>query len=342
MEWFTELPIAVRIFLWVAFMALISLISVLVRRTTGVNLEMGADFGNKSKKCSSCLSVIPADASRCKNCGEAQNLSLKTMSSSGNPAYAEPTEKTCPACISQVPFIASRCKFCGIDLVVEDLSEIRRALEEQEKKAIESENLRRTEADNAARIQQEQAAAKQKEKERIRIEHLDSLTPLKRFLTLRKVPIALVLIGIVICAIVIPGQISKARESSEKEQTRQQAMKSAAAADDTDRANAIATAENDIAEFETQYCALLNTASKDSGFKRYIGSDFYDLSEAEKDVVKEKYIVNLTEIYTKYTSLGVRLGADRGKYVSPILELHVTSYWGPGDTDEIIAKCSAY
>lgn len=250
-------------------------------------------------------------------------------------------EKTCPACISQVPFIASKCKFCGIDLVVEDLSLIKKAFEETERKEREAENLRRKTEEDAERLQKERIAFEQSEKERLRKEHLESLSPLKRFLTVRKIPLTLALIAVVVSALVIPSQISKAREASAKEQARQQAKQSAAAAEESKRADALANAEKYVAEFETQYCELLNSALKDSEFRRFISNIWTsDMSEADKDVVKEKYYVGLVEIYTKYTSLGVNLGADRANFVSPILELHPVSY--RGDSTNVISQCSAY
>ena len=250
--------------------------------------------------------------------------------------------KTCPACISQVPFIASKCKFCGIDLVVEDRSHIKKAFEDAERKEREAENSRQRAQEDAERGQKERAAFEQSEKERVRKEHLESLSPLKRFLTVRKIPLTLVLIGIVVSALVIPGQISKARQASEKEQARQQAKQSAAAAQESSRADALANAENLIAEFETQYCQLLNSALKDSEFRRYIDAAGNDMTEAERDVIKEKYDVGLTEIYTKYTSLGIELGDERQNYLSPIFELHISSYGFQNDSNEIISKCSAY
>ena len=119
MEWFTELPWQMRVVLG---MATLTMISIFVRKTTGVNLGLGADQGNKSKKCSSCLSVIPFDASKCKRCGTsqfAQSGAVKVNPISGRvETIVEPKEKTCPACISEVPFIATKCRFCGTDLEV--------------------------------------------------------------------------------------------------------------------------------------------------------------------------------------------------------------------------------
>ena len=339
MEWFTELPTMVRFFL---IFSTITLISIFVRKTTGINLGLGADQANKSKKCSSCLSVIPLNASRCKNCGEVQALPLNSNNSSNTSTSMEPSEKTCPACISQVPFIASKCKFCGSDLVVEDLSHIKKAFEDTERKEREAENNRRRALEDAERLQKERAAIEQSEKERLRKEHLESLSPLKRFLTIRKIPLTLALIGVIVSALIIPSQISKAREASAKEQARQQAKQSAAAAEESSRADALANAEKNIAEFETQYCQLLNSALKDSEFRRFISNERNDMTEVETDVVNEKYYVDLVEIYTSYTSLGVALGADRANFLSPILELHVGSYGWKNDSTSIIAQCSAY
>jgi regulator of protease activity HflC (stomatin/prohibitin superfamily) len=149
-------------------------------------------------------------------------------------------------------------------------------------------------------------------------------------------------VGLVVSALIIPGQISKAREASEREQARQQAKQSAAAAEESNRAEALANAEKYVAEFEAQYCQLLNSALKDSEFRRFISNEANDMSEADEDVVKEKYYVGLVEIYTKYTSLGVTLGADRANFVSPVLELHIGSYGLSNDSTNIIAQCSAY
>ena len=100
----------------------LTLISVFVRKTTGVNLALGGDQINKSKKCTSCLSVIPLDASKCKRCGTsqlAQSGAVKVNPISGRvETIVEPKEKTCPACISEVPFIATKCRFCGTDLEI--------------------------------------------------------------------------------------------------------------------------------------------------------------------------------------------------------------------------------
>ena len=124
MEWFNELPTLVRAVLVVGT---ITLISVIVRKSTGVNLGLGWDDGNKSKKCTSCLSVIPFEASTCRRCGTSQFTQTKAVAQHSSLAR----EKTCPACISQVPFIASKCKFCGTELEVQDLGGGRPSISDQ-------------------------------------------------------------------------------------------------------------------------------------------------------------------------------------------------------------------
>jgi ribosomal protein L40E len=312
MEWLNDLPPLMRGVVWLGFFAFITLVSVFVRKTTGVNLELGADQINKSKKCTSCLSVIPLDAIKCKNCGTSQFARL------------ELSEKTCPACISQVPFIASKCKFCGTDLIVEDIEE---ANAESARKELEAESIKRKADEDALRFEQEQDAADQRAIDKKRKEHLDSLSPLIRFLTLRKFPISLVLIGIVVSIIVL----SKAREANQREQIRQQARQEISATIERNRVDAVATAEKDIAYLESRYCELLDFWIKaDLGERRDI---YYDLAE----------------LYVSYVIMGVRLASDRASFLSPILELPVTVAFHEGyyneassvsTVTEIIAQCS--
>jgi len=124
MEWYLELPGLVHVFF---IFCIVTLISVIVRKSTGVNLELGGDYGNKSKKCTSCLSVIPFEASTCRRCGTSQFTQTQAVAQHSSLAR----EKTCPACISQVPFIASKCKFCGTDLEVQDLGGGRPSISDQ-------------------------------------------------------------------------------------------------------------------------------------------------------------------------------------------------------------------
>jgi ribosomal protein L40E len=289
-------------------------------------------FGDR---CIECQSVLNEGATRCAKCGSSV-ASFQNETQLASASGVEPTQKTCPACISQVPFIASKCKFCGTDLVVEDLSHIKRAFEETERKEREAENLKRRAEEDALRLQQERTAFEHSEKERLQKEHFESLSPFKRFLILKKIPITLVLTSSLIVVLATP----KALESYEKNQVLQQARQEAASEKARDQATAALTADKDIAVLEDKYCELFNSALQDPEFRTFISNS--ESREAESDSPINQTLVALTLVYADYGQLGLALGPEREKYLSAILELHMTLTDRDKDTAEIILQCSRY
>jgi hypothetical protein len=192
----------------------------------------------------------------------------------------------------------------------------------------------------ALQIQQEQIKAKEREKEKARNDYLDSLPPLKKFVTVRKLPITLLLVGIVLSLLIVPNQVVKAREESERALVKEQKIAAAEAAKASEQSGAVASAAQDIAAIEAKYCSILDAATQDSEFQRYINWNTYNMSEVERDAVKEMFIVDLQTLYTEYTSIGVKLGSERENFLSPILELHLYSYDRKDDISKIVAQCS--
>ena len=275
--------------------------------------------------CPYCSQIVDAGAVACSTCGGL--LTIGSHLAIRQALAADPTLSL------KDPESVARLK--------EFVTQIDESISASERSKLEAEIQKERAEKEALRLQQEQVQAKQLEQEAKRKEYLDSLPSLKRFMVVRKIPIVISLLMIAIAAVAIPNQISKAREESQKQQVLADTQK----AKEIEQAKVVASAGEDISEIETEYCALLGSALEDPQFQRFITTN---MSEAEMDQVKEKYTIPLAQLYNEYTSIGVDLGSDRGKILSPILEESPIGNWwqwgGGGDEKylSIIALCNSY
>jgi hypothetical protein len=178
----------------------------------------------------------------------------------------------------------------------------------------------RKEAELRDQILREQEVAEKTAKNKARQEYLESVSPQKRFLIVRKVPIAITLVLIAIAAVVAPSQLSELRENQRIEAEKN--YKEQAAAQELDDLKS--TAGQQIADLEGKYCVVL---------KQVVDNKELDLLFAQNtdnfmaiDNVIEDSQNEATEIYNSYTGLRFKLGSEASKFSSPLLEKHVVTW----------------
>jgi flagellar basal body-associated protein FliL len=155
-------------------------------------------------------------------------------------------------------------------------------------------------------------------------DHCDrqSVTPRKKFLISRKIPIILSVVLIAIAAVVLSSQVGQNRgnqqiatEINEEEQ------------DSTQELDALtSTAGKYVAELEENYCLLLLDIRTDDEVKLALtqNSDDYDAMNQ----ALESYQNEADEIYNSYAGLKSKLGSEASNFSSPVLDAHVDT-WNP-------------
>ena len=271
--------------------------------------------------CPYCSQIVEASAVACSTCG-----GLLTI---GSPMAIRQALAADPTLSLKDPDSVARLK--------EFVLKIDESLSKSNREKLEAEIQRVKDEKESLRLQQEALKAKELEEKRSRKAYLDSLPSFKRFLIVRRVPIIALLLLLSISAVVIPNQITKSREAASLEKKKEEAAVEKA----NKQASVASSAAENISLIESQYCSLLAVAIQDPMYQQY-ERNWTVLSEAERDIVKENYIIGLRQLYTEYTSIGVDLGSERPNYLSPILELHSPGLGYPGGskTAEVLAKCS--
>ena len=181
-------------------------------------------------------------------------------------------------------------------------------------------NRLRQEAESKDRILREQEVAAKAAKDKARQEYLESISPQKRFLIVRKIPIAVSLALLAIAAVVIPSQLSVVRENQRAEQ--EKANQEQMAAQELDAL--IATADQQVLDLESKYCVVLNSIIGDKELEIILtqsASDYTAIDSAMDDFQNETI-----EIYNSYMGLMLNLGSEASKFSSPVMDRHVTTW----------------
>jgi len=181
-------------------------------------------------------------------------------------------------------------------------------------------NKLRQEAELRDRNLREQEVAEKTAKNKARQEYLESVSPQKRFLIVRKVPIAITMVLIAIAAVVVPSQLSALRENQRIEAEKNNQEQAAIQELNT----LISTADKQILELEGQYCVVLSKIISDKELEDVLAQspdDYMAIDAAMEDFQNETIA-----IYNSYMGLKFDLGSEASKFSSPVMDRHVETW----------------
>ena len=246
--------------------------------------------------CPYCSQIVDAGAVACSTCGGL--LTIGSHLAIRQALAADPTLSL------KDPESVARLK--------EFVTQIDESISASERSKLEAEIQKERAEKEDLRLQREKSSAENSAKEAARREFLESLSPFQRFIAVRKLPIALILIGVVVSALVIPYQLLKAQQQNEKNQIKQEQKASAAAYDEA----AALSAKEALPALEAKYCEIFLLALDDPSFFPTIrmNSGYVE----HEDAIAATYLWPLIELNDQYDLLTRNL--NNSDITSPIIE----------------------
>jgi hypothetical protein len=243
--------------------------------------------------CPYCSQIVEASAFACSTCG-----GLLTI---GSPVAIRQALASDPTLSLKDPDSVARLK--------EFVAQIDDSISTANRNKLEAQIQKERSEKESFLMQQQKIAAQQSAKQAARNDYLDSLSPFRKFLTVRKLPIGLVLVGLVVSALIIPGQLMNAQQANEEDRIRQQQRASAAAADEA----AVLSAKEALPAIEARYCEIIFAAVDDPDFYPTIRQNEVVPREAPIAVL---YLLPLVELNDEYDVLTRNL---KGNQVSSLI-----------------------